>query len=166
MPAQVVYDDSYPAAAAPVIELYQRLLSAWNARDAKAYAALVHEKGSVIGFDGSQMNGRNEVESSLRRIFSDHPTATYVARIRDIRLLGADVSLLLAAVGMVPPGGSDLDPSKNAIQSLTAQRDAGRWQIANFQNTPAAFHGRPEAGQHLTDELRQVLRAGFARYEV
>ena len=160
MLTQVAYDDSYPAAAAPVIELYQGLLSAWNARDAEAYAALVHEKGIVIGFDGSQMTGRNEVESSLRRIFSDHPTAAYVAKIRDVRLLGADVSVLLGLAGMVPPGGSDLDPSKNAIQSLTAQRDAGRWQIATFQNTPAAFHGRPELTQHLTDELRQVLYAG------
>jgi uncharacterized protein (TIGR02246 family) len=160
MLAQVTYDDSYPVAAAPVIELYQWLLSAWNARDAKAYAALVHEKGTVIGFDGSQMNGSKEVESSLRRIFSHHPTAAYVAKIRDVRLLGAEVSLLVAVAGMVPPGQSDLDPSKNAIQCLTAQRDAGRWQIASFQNTPAAFHGRPEVGQQLTDELRQVLHAG------
>lgn len=160
MLAQVTYDDRYPVAAAPVIELYQCLLSAWNARDAKAYAALVHENGTAIGFDGSQMNGGKEAESSLRRIFSHHPTAAYVARIRDVRLLGADVAILLAVAGMFPPGGSDVDPSKNAIQSLTAQRDAGRWQIANFQNTPAAFHGRLELGQQLTDERRQVLHAG------
>jgi hypothetical protein len=26
-----------------------------------------------------------------------------------------------------------------------------------YQNTPAAFHGRPELARQLTDELRQVL---------
>ena len=61
---------------------------------------------------------------------------------------------------MVAPGTSDLNPAVNAIQSLVLiERDGTLW-IALFQNTPAAFHGRPDASEALTRELTEVLRAG------
>jgi len=59
---------------------------------------------------------------------------------------------------MVPPGKSDLNPAVNAVQTLVAARQDSRWRIAVFQNTPAAFHGRPELSERLTEELRQVLQ--------
>jgi hypothetical protein len=31
------------------------------------------------------------------------------------------------------------------------------WHIVQFQNTPAQFHGRPEAGEALTSELRALV---------
>jgi hypothetical protein len=44
------------------------------------------------------------------------------------------------------------------VQSMIAFREPDGWRIALFQNTPAAFHGRSEDSERLTDELRQVLR--------
>ena len=145
-----------------VESLYRALLERWNERDAGGYAALFAEDGSVVGFDGSQVDGRAEIGSHLRGIFGDHPTAAYVAIVREVRRLAPEVALLRAVVGMVPPGGSDLNPAANAVQSLVAARLDGRWRIALFQNTPAAFHGRPEASEQLTEELRQALRAPAA----
>jgi uncharacterized protein (TIGR02246 family) len=137
--------------------LYQQLLETWNRRDAAAYAALFAENASVVGFDGSQMNGRAEIATEIGRIFADHPTSRYVGKIREVRLLAPDVALLRAVAGMVPPGQSDLKPDVNTIQSLVAARHDDRWLIALFQNTPAQFHGRPELAQQLTEELRQLL---------
>jgi uncharacterized protein (TIGR02246 family) len=137
--------------------LYQQLLDGWNERDAAAYAALFAEDASVIGFDGSQMNGRAEIAAQIGQIFADHPTSRYVGKIREVRLLTADAAILRAVVGMVPPGKSDLNPGVNAIQSLVAAHLNGKWLIALFQNTPARFDGRPELAQQLTDELRQLL---------
>jgi uncharacterized protein (TIGR02246 family) len=141
----------------PVLALYRRLLDAWNAHDASAYAACFADDGHAIGFDGSAMDGRTEIESSLRRIFADHVTGTYVAKVRGVRLLGADAALLRAVAGMVPPGGTDVNPAVNALQTLVAVRGAGEWRIALFQNTPAQFHGRSEAAAALTEELRAQL---------
>jgi uncharacterized protein (TIGR02246 family) len=73
-------------------------------------------------------------------------------------MLSPDVVLLRAVVGMIPPGQSDLNPDANAVQTLVAARRDGRWRIDLFHNTPAAFHGRPEERQKLTDELRRVAR--------
>jgi uncharacterized protein (TIGR02246 family) len=137
--------------------LYRQLLASWNERDAEKFATLFDEEGHVVGFDGSVMNGRAEISSHLQQIFADHPTAAYVGKIREVRLLAPEVALLRAVVGMVPPGQSDLNPAVNTIQTLVAANHEGRWRITLFQNTPAQFHGRPELAEALTEELRQLL---------
>lgn len=137
--------------------LYRRVLDGWNKRSAEAFATPFAEDGEVIGFDGSQMSGREEIISTLRQIFADHVTAPYVSKVKSVRLLSPDVAILRAIVGMVPPGQSDLNPAVNAHQTLVATRRHGAWCIECFQNTPAQFHGRPDLVQQMTEELRQVL---------
>ena len=55
-----------------VVTLYTRLLEGWNGRDAGAFAAPFTSSGSVVGFDGSQLDGREAIRSELARIFADH----------------------------------------------------------------------------------------------
>ncbi len=140
-----------------VSTLYRNLLDCWNERDAGCFAALFAEDANVTGFDGSQMNGRAEIESQLRQIFADHVTAAYVGLVREVRMLAPNVAVLRAVAGMVSPGQADLNPAVNTIQTLVAVRQAAGWQIALYQNTPAQFHGRPDLVQQLTDELRHLL---------
>lgn len=151
---------STPPGITRVIAGYEQLLAAWNRRSAADFAALFAADGNAVGFDGSPMNGRSEIASTLGAIFAHHPTASYVAKIREIRSLRPDVALLRAVVGMVPPGQTELNPAVNAIQSVVFVEDDGRWQIALLHNTPAAFHGRPEMAEQLTAELTDVLRSG------
>jgi len=138
--------------------LYKTILNAWNKQDARAYAALLTNEGSVIGFDGSQMNGPEAAETELSRIFANHRTATYIAKVQEVRFLRPEVALLRAIAGMVPAGQHDINPAVNAIQSLIAVQQASGWKIALFQNTPAQFHGRPELAQALTHELQKMLK--------
>jgi len=63
-----------------VCSLYQKLLECWNTRKADEFAALCATDGNLVGFDGSPLNGRAEIESTLRQIFADHPTAAYVGK--------------------------------------------------------------------------------------
>jgi uncharacterized protein (TIGR02246 family) len=140
-----------------VRSLFRELLDRWNERDADAFAGLFAAGGNVVGFDGSQLKGSDEIAASLRQIFGDHQTAAYVAKVREVRVLTRDVAVLSAVAGMVPPGQSDIDPAVNAVQTLVAVKEEGRWRIALFQNTPAQFHGRPALARDLTEELRQLL---------
>jgi len=143
-----------------VVSLCRQLLEAWNKRDADAFAATFAEDGSSVGFDGSVMNGRTEIASTLRGIFDNHPTAAYVAKVREVRALGPGVVLIRSVVGMVPPGKDELNPAVNAVQSLVVvEKDAGL-KIALLHNTPAAFHGRPDLAQQLTRELTDALHTG------
>ena len=137
--------------------LYEQLLVCWNRRSAADFAALFEDQGSAVGFDGTQMNGQAGIEGPLRQVFADHVTATYVGIVKDVRFLRADVAVLRAVAGMIPPGKADINSGVNAVQTLVAVKQKNRWRISLFHNTPAAFHGRPELARQLTDELRKVL---------
>ena len=91
------------------LTVYQQLLQAWNDQDAAAFSALFAPDGSAVGFDGSPMNGRQEIGAAVRAIFEHHRTATYVAKVREVRELGGEVVLIRAVVGMTPPGAADLN---------------------------------------------------------
>jgi uncharacterized protein (TIGR02246 family) len=141
---------------ARVAELYSTLIAGWNDRDPRAFASVFADDGGLIGFDGSDPNGRATIERELDGIFADHTPARYVAKVRSIELLGPSAALLRAVVGMIPPGESDLKPERNAHQTLIARKDGDDWRVVLFQNTPAAYDGRPELVEALTDELRQL----------
>jgi hypothetical protein len=93
----------------------------------------------------------------LSSTFADHNPAKFVSIIKDIKVLCPTVGLLRAVVGMVPPGQKQVNPKTNAIQSLIVVNEMDHFRIALFQNTPAAFHGRPELVKQLTSELQEEL---------
>jgi hypothetical protein len=66
------------------------------------------------------------------------------------------MGILRAVAGMVPDGAKDINPAVNAVQTLVAAERGGMWWIEVFQNTPAAFHGKPELSEALTRELREA----------
>lgn len=143
---------------ANVYALYLQILDAWNRESAVDFAALFAEDGTCVGFDGSELAGRDAIAEQLGRIFADHETGTYVGKVRDVRPLGAKAALLHAVAGMVPPGASDVEPELNTVQALVAEERSGIWLAVLYQNTPAQFHGRPELSERLTEELRDELQ--------
>ncbi len=56
-------------------DLYVALLKRWNARDAAGFAALFHPGGSIVGFDGSPVDGVPAIAGHLRDVFAHHATA-------------------------------------------------------------------------------------------
>jgi uncharacterized protein (TIGR02246 family) len=145
--------------AAVIRGLYQRLLVAWNLRRAGEFGVLFAGDGLLVGFDGSRVGG-SEVTEHLEPIFADHPTAAYVAKVREIRALGSEAVLLVAIAGMVAPGMTVLHPAANAVQTMVAERDGDGWRIVLFQNTPAQYHGRRGVAAQHTAELQPLVTAG------
>jgi uncharacterized protein (TIGR02246 family) len=137
-------------------DVYDRLIAAWNSRDAEAFAAFFGADGISIGFDGSTAVGA-EIRDHLAGVFGDHPTASYVAKVRDVRRLCANTALLRSIVGMIPPGENRLKPDVNALQTLVAVKNDGTWRVVLLQNTPAQYHGRPELVEQHTAELQKLL---------
>jgi uncharacterized protein (TIGR02246 family) len=147
-----------------VLAMYQKLLQSWNMRDAEKFASLFAEDGQAIGFDGSAMNGRADIASTLAAVFLNNRTATYVSKIREVREIAPGVALLRAVVGMVPPDHFNLNPSVNAVQSVVFVGQGDAVKIVLLQSTPAAFHGRPEVADALTQELEELLRSHRAKH--
>lgn len=139
--------------------LYSRILDGWNRRDAAGMARFFTDAGSLVGFDGSTVEGRAAIEAHLEPIFEAHPTPPYISLVRDVRRLSPDAALLRAVVGMVPPGESELKPELNAVQTLVATHLEGVWRAELLQTTPAALHGRPEEVEAMTAELQEKLQS-------
>ena len=144
-------------------ELYGRLIEAWNKRNARDFALAFASNGSIVGFDGSQVDGQLEIGAHISEVVSHHQTATFVTIVREVRSLAADVTLLRANAGMIPPGKDELDPEMNAVQSLVAVRKNNKWEVVLFQNTPAKYDERPELRKKLTEELRAAVPEKPAR---
>jgi len=135
--------------------IYRQLIESWNETNSRAFADLFAKDGSIVGFDGSQANNRNKIFEHLAGIFADHKPAQFVTIVEEIRWLSNEIALLRAVAGMVPRGKKEINPQTNAIQSLIVVEDKDKFRIALFQNTPAAFHGRPELSKELTGRLQK-----------
>lgn len=151
-------DSQDPGSEPKTRELYSRLLETWNKRNARDFALLFAADGNIVGFDGTQVFGQAEIGAHVSEIFSHHQTSRYVSIVREVRSISPGVAILSAVAGMVPPDKDEINPEVNAVQTMIAVREAGAWRIALFQNTPAAFHGRPEDAKKLTEELQAALR--------
>ncbi len=157
---------SRPPSPSPVVDrgayvaVYTALLQAWNNRQPDRFASLFAPDATVVGFDGSLMIGRADIVAQMRSIFASHSTAAYVAIVRDVRALRPGVGLLRAAAGMVPRDGGALIAKVNTQQSAVFIDEGEGPQVALFQNTPAAFHGRPRDVDAMTEELAAVARSG------
>lgn len=136
-----------------VEQLYRQIIGGWNSHSGNAFAAPFADDGEMIGFDGSHEQGREAIAASLNAIFADHETAPYVVKVKEVRQLGEDAAMLRAAAGMIPPGKSELAPSRNAWQTVVAARHDDEWRVVLFQTTPAQFHGRPEETRRFTSDL-------------
>jgi len=51
------------------LAIYERIIAAWNARDAAAFAVEFLDNGHVVGFDGSQLEGADAIASTVAGIF-------------------------------------------------------------------------------------------------
>ncbi|GGF18123.1 hypothetical protein GCM10010954_16140 [Halobacillus andaensis] len=140
-----------------ITKTYEQLIDAWNSRNAEAMALLFTESGESIGFDGSMSKGPLEINEHLAPIFENHPTAPYVYKIKEVRMIGEEAAIVRAIAGMIPPGESDLKPEVNTHHTLVVVLKGEQWKIDLFQNTPAQFHGRPELVEQMTEELRRQL---------
>lgn len=158
----MVTDSDRDDATAAARDAYRQLLVAWNERDARAFSALFDTDGVMIGYDGSSAEGRDEILGHLDPIFENHPTATYLAHVTDLREIGGGLVMLRAMAGMVPPGENQVNPSVNALHTALVRTVSGRPSIVLFQNTPAQYHGR----QDLSDEHLRTLEPQLAAGEV
>jgi uncharacterized protein (TIGR02246 family) len=149
--------DSRFGCEAEVRALYRQMLNGWNQRNPEAIASLFVDEGDVISADGSELRGREAIASVHRKVFADRPTGIFIGKVRNVFFLSPDCAVVMAVAGMVLPGQCDLDPQRNAIQTLVAVRRDGAWRAAVFQNTPARFNEKPEAAKQLTEELRRLL---------
>jgi uncharacterized protein (TIGR02246 family) len=154
----IKHDVAIESATEAIIEaIYENLINSWNETNAQTFSDLFSESGTMVGLDGTTVSGKQDIYNHLSSIFADHTPGKFVSIVRDITVLCPTVGLLKAVTGMVSPPEKQINPKTNAIQSLVVVSEMGHFRVALFQNTPAAFHGRPQVAERLTEELQKEL---------
>jgi uncharacterized protein (TIGR02246 family) len=126
-------------AQATVEDFLNRFRSAWDAGDARTYAALFTEDATYVIFMGEVIVGRAGIERNHVEVFNRWQRGTkMVVEATAIQSLGAD-SLSVLTVGGV---GRERPVRYDKIQTFTLVRQDGRWLCAAFHNTAMSDRAR------------------------
>ena len=109
-----------------------RIRSAWDRGDARAYAAEFTEDATYVIFLGEVLRGRVEIESTHLDVLGKWQKGTKMAvRPLSVRALGDGVISVLTIGGLAH--GEPIRFDK--LQTFTFVRRDGRWMCSAFQNT-------------------------------
>jgi uncharacterized protein (TIGR02246 family) len=105
---------------------------AWDAGDAKSFAALFTHDATYVIFLGEALVGRDEIEADHAEVFGRWQKGTRMA-IKTVRFraLAKDVCSVLTLGGI----GRKTPIAYDKLQTITLAREGGRWLCAAFQNT-------------------------------
>ncbi|NES30228.1 SgcJ/EcaC family oxidoreductase [Micromonospora terminaliae] len=136
--------NSSPAAAptgpgaeqAEIAAVPGRMVAAWAAHDADAFADLFTENGTLI-LPGVYKKGRDEIREFMATQYAGPYKGTRVTGTPiDLKPLAEGAVALLTTGGVIASGETEL-ADRDAIRAswILVRRD-GRWQLAVYQNCP------------------------------
>jgi uncharacterized protein (TIGR02246 family) len=153
---------------AAVRDVYRQLMDAWNRGSGAEFAAVFTADGHLVGFDGTLLEGRQEIAAFHQRLFDRWLKGSrLVGQVTDVRFLGPDVAVLHVVGGTVLRGRRAPAPERDSIMTLVVTRQAeGDWRLAAFQNTRLRIMGagaRPFLLWTLSDWLWKLSRPNKPR---
>lgn len=113
-----------------------RIVAAWAAHDADAFAAVFTKDGSMI-LPGVYKKGRDDIRDYMAAGFSGPYQGTQVTgEPFDVRVLADDVCVLLSIGGVLAAGETELPPERIVRASWLVVKQEGEWLLAAYQNSP------------------------------
>jgi uncharacterized protein (TIGR02246 family) len=114
-----------------VRDVYRQFMEAWNRGSGAALAEVFTQDGDLVGFDGTQLTGPQEIASFHQRLVDKWLRGSrLVGQVTDVRFLGPDVAVLHAIGGTVLRGRQAPHPS------ATRSR---RWSPSGSQGATGAW---------------------------
>lgn len=124
-------EDQAAVAAVPA-----RMVRAWAAHDADAFAELFTVDGTMI-LPGVYRKGRDEIREFMTRAYAGpYAGTTVTGRPIEMKVLGPDVVAVITVGGVLAPGTEELDDAAAIRASWILVRRDGDWQLAVYQNCP------------------------------
>lgn len=113
-------------------QFLDRFRRAWDAEDARAYAAQFTEDATYVTWLGDPLVGREAIERMHEEVFTRWSRGSKM-RVRAIRTqaLGSDSCVVLTIGGLVENSSPDFDK----MQTFTLVKSDQRWLCVAFQNT-------------------------------
>ena len=125
-----------------VVETFlDQFRAAWDAGDARSYAALFTNEATYVIFLGEAFVGRDEIERNHLEVFARWQKGTRMAvKAVGVHPLRDDVCSVLTVGGI----GREAAIPYDKLQTFTLVRQGDRWLCAAFQNTGMSEQAREE----------------------
>ncbi|WP_116044963.1 SgcJ/EcaC family oxidoreductase [Amycolatopsis palatopharyngis] len=121
---------------AAVADLPSRIVQAWAAHDADAFAGVFTEDGSII-LPGVYRKGRDEIRSYMAEAFAQQYKGTQVTgQPIDLRFFDSECALLITQGGVLGPGETEVSAAQAIRASWLVVKHDGEWHLAAYQNSP------------------------------
>jgi uncharacterized protein (TIGR02246 family) len=128
--------DSVTTDRAEIAAVPARMVAAWAAHDADAFAELFAADGTMI-LPGVYQKGRTAIRDFMSAGYAGIYQGTRVTGTPiDLKPLGPGAVALITTGGVLPAGTDDL-PAADAIRaSWILVKTDGRWLLSVYQNCP------------------------------
>jgi uncharacterized protein (TIGR02246 family) len=115
--------------------IHQRMIDAWNAGNAEAFAAPFTDEADFVAFEGTHLKGRREIASFHQRIFDTVVKGTHLqGEVKFVRFLSAALAVMHSKVRVTLQGQTEASPSRDSMQlTVVAKRD-GEWRGEGLMN--------------------------------
>ncbi|MGW3359727.1 SgcJ/EcaC family oxidoreductase [Streptomyces bungoensis] len=129
--AAVTDEDKAAIAALP-----QRVVEAWAAHDADAFANVFTPDGTMI-IPGHFQKGRDAIRAFLTQAFQGAFKGTRVTGTPvDLRFANAESGILITQGGILAPGETEPSAERAVHASWVVIKREGQWYLAAYQNSP------------------------------
>ena len=108
--------------------IHQRMIDAWNAGDAAAFAAPFTDEANFVAFEGTHLKGRREIASFHQRVFDTVVKGTRLqGEVKFVHFLSAVVAVMHSVVRVTLRGQTEASPSRDSMQlTVVAKRNGER----------------------------------------
>jgi uncharacterized protein (TIGR02246 family) len=139
-------------------------VKAYNAKDAKAIAALFTPDGQIVDKEGNAAEGREAIEKEFKEIFSEAPEKRIEVTIESLRFIGSDLAIEEGATKETPARGET--PEYDSYTVLHVKRD-GKWLMAmarDEEGPPPSNHEQLQplawlVGEWIDDDGEDVVNS-------
>ena len=141
-------------------KLYQQKICGWNIGDAVKFAEPYSEDADFIGFDGTYLEGKQQIIMFHAVLFDKFVRGTrLVGKVKHIRFPIPPVAIVSRNKRNNWGRGHRINPERNSIHTIVAVKANQVWKSTSFQNTRAQYMGNPEKIDALTEELEQLIQS-------
>jgi uncharacterized protein (TIGR02246 family) len=124
---------------AAVRNVPQRIVDAWAANDAEAFAGVFTEDARLILPGDIFLKGREAIQSFMAAGYSGPYKGTRVyGDPVDMRQISDDVVLLVTRGGVLAPGETEVAPERTIRATWVIVKQGEDWLISAYQNTPVS----------------------------
>ncbi len=136
--AQVRDDKSAPVnqtdAETAIRATVEQFVTAYNAGDAKAVAALFLPQAQIVDEDDNTIQGQENIEKLFAGIFEQHPENQIEVNIESIRFIGKNLALETGSTVTIPPAGEVPQTGRYTVLHIL---NGDKWSMGLVRDIPS-----------------------------